>query len=255
MMAQFVSIEFATGVDHIIFGWIFFGIVVSLMFYVGSLFADHAESAPADGAEIRPAAAGSGGAMPVTVTLLVVSIACVAVGPALALYTAGQSVARSAFLSGMPGNVPGWQGVEVTEPGWRPRFLGATHEEQRRFRRGDAAVDIAIVRYRQHDQAGELANSENVVADPEAWRFGNTQLIHVSLAEGGEVTVSEVIAHNRRRIRTIWYWYDVDGRRANSDLGVKLLEARSVLAGNVPLSSAVIMFCHSDLWSRRLCVS
>ena len=73
--------------------------------------------------------------------------------------------------------------------------------------------------------------------------------------QGGKVTVSEVIAHNRRRIRTIWYWYDVDGRRANSDLGVKLLEARSVLAGNVPLSSAVIMFCHSDLWSRRLCVS
>jgi len=40
MIGHFSDMKLATGVDHIIYGWIFFGIVVAIMFYIGSFWRD-----------------------------------------------------------------------------------------------------------------------------------------------------------------------------------------------------------------------
>jgi len=39
-IAYYSDMEYATGADHLIYGWLFFGVVIMLMFWVGGLFAD-----------------------------------------------------------------------------------------------------------------------------------------------------------------------------------------------------------------------
>lgn len=39
-IAYYSDMKYATGVDHLIYGWLFFGVVIMLMFWVGGLFAD-----------------------------------------------------------------------------------------------------------------------------------------------------------------------------------------------------------------------
>ncbi|OUR63174.1 exosortase A [Colwellia sp. 39_35_sub15_T18] len=39
-IAYYSDMKYATGVDHLIYGWLFFGVVIMLMFYIGGLFAD-----------------------------------------------------------------------------------------------------------------------------------------------------------------------------------------------------------------------
>ena len=39
-IAYYSDMKYATGVDHLIYGWIFFGIVIMLMFWIGGMFAD-----------------------------------------------------------------------------------------------------------------------------------------------------------------------------------------------------------------------
>lgn len=39
-IAYYSDMKYATGVDHLIYGWLFFGAVIMLMFWVGGLFAD-----------------------------------------------------------------------------------------------------------------------------------------------------------------------------------------------------------------------
>lgn len=39
-IAYYSDMEYATGADHLIYGWLFFGLVIMLMFWVGGLFAD-----------------------------------------------------------------------------------------------------------------------------------------------------------------------------------------------------------------------
>jgi exosortase A len=40
IIAHLSDMKYATGADHLIYGWLFFGVVIALMFYLGSLFAD-----------------------------------------------------------------------------------------------------------------------------------------------------------------------------------------------------------------------
>jgi len=39
-IAYYSDMKYATGVDHLIYGWLFFGVLIMLMFYIGGLFAD-----------------------------------------------------------------------------------------------------------------------------------------------------------------------------------------------------------------------
>ena len=38
MVAHFSDLQYATGVDHLLYGWLFFGVVIVALFYVGSWF-------------------------------------------------------------------------------------------------------------------------------------------------------------------------------------------------------------------------
>ena len=41
LIAHYSNMQLAVGVDHFIYGWFFFGIIMLLLFWVGSQFADH----------------------------------------------------------------------------------------------------------------------------------------------------------------------------------------------------------------------
>ncbi|ALO36466.1 hypothetical protein CMT41_18245 [Colwellia sp. MT41] len=43
-IAYYSDMEYATGVDHLIYGWLFFGLVIMFMFWIGGFFADHEKS-------------------------------------------------------------------------------------------------------------------------------------------------------------------------------------------------------------------
>lgn len=46
-IAYYSDMEYATGADHLIYGWIFFGFVIMIMFWVGGFFADTEQQAKA----------------------------------------------------------------------------------------------------------------------------------------------------------------------------------------------------------------
>ena len=46
MIGHFSSMKLATGVDHLIYGWVFFGVIMFMMFYLGSFWADEAKPEP-----------------------------------------------------------------------------------------------------------------------------------------------------------------------------------------------------------------
>ena len=44
MIAHFTDLQYATGFDHLVYGWLFFGVVIVALFYVGSLFQESGAS-------------------------------------------------------------------------------------------------------------------------------------------------------------------------------------------------------------------
>ena len=44
MIAHFTDLQYATGFDHLVYGWVFFGVVIVVLFFVGSLFQESGAS-------------------------------------------------------------------------------------------------------------------------------------------------------------------------------------------------------------------
>jgi len=51
MIAHFTDLQYATGFDHLVYGWLFFGIVIVVLFFVGSLFQESGASSLLQGAD------------------------------------------------------------------------------------------------------------------------------------------------------------------------------------------------------------
>ena len=143
-IAWLTDARFAAGVDHVVYGWIFFALVIAGVMAASWPFFDRR---PGD-RWLDPARperdAGTGGAgrlVPVALSALLIAAAPVAYARALALSGA---VTLPAHID-LPA-VPGWTRVAMDRgTPWRPRFDGADHWLLGRYR--DAAgreVDLGI---------------------------------------------------------------------------------------------------------------
>lgn len=55
-IAYYSDMKYATGADHLVYGWLFFGVVIMLMFWVGGFFADKVQATKRSDKEVLGAA-------------------------------------------------------------------------------------------------------------------------------------------------------------------------------------------------------
>lgn len=171
--AQYVGVEKAAGIDHIIYGWVFFAVVIAAVLGLGWKFFDRAIDDPMiDAAAIA--------ANPLVNRLAARPIApLVALGAVLALAVAAQGWARAADAIAAPlparialPQVPGWSRVDYAPAmWWEPRAAGADHRLLGRYR--DAAgrtVDVFFALYaNQRDGKEAGAFGEGALRPDSGW--------------------------------------------------------------------------------------
>ncbi|MCK9542279.1 MAG: exosortase A [Novosphingobium sp.] len=162
-MAQIVGIEAAAGFDHIVYGWIFFAIVIALVLGIAWRFFDKdAGDAGVDRAAVDGAALD---ASPLLARLerygagFAVALAGLAAILIVAKAWAGAGMALAAPLPeriALP-EVPGWNRVDYAPRAWwEPRGGGADHRLLGRY--ADAkgrTVDVSFALYAAQDDARE----------------------------------------------------------------------------------------------------
>lgn len=165
--AQYVGVEKAAGIDHIIYGWIFFALVIAAVLGLSWRFFDRASDDPMIDA-------GALQASPWLSRLERFGLpAWAALGGVFAVVLAGQGWAAAADRLSAPlppsivlPAVPGWQRADYApQVWWEPRATGADHRLLGRY--ADAAgnqVDVFVALY--------AAQSE----DKEAGGFGEGAL-------------------------------------------------------------------------------
>lgn len=221
MIGHFSGMKYATGVDHLIYGWVFFGVVMLLLFWVGGFWQEDmrdatAESGPAEAD--RSGAASSGRAIVLTT---LVAFAGAATAPALGSIMANvPTLTATAPLA--PPAAAGWRVEDLPGETWSPVDRGADRVLDTLYTRNGAEVALHLRQYLDQRQGEEL------VAHGDPWDAGDKgwRVIGRGRAEGypaAEVTLS----HARSGERLLaWTWYWIDGRATPSDYVAKLLEAR-----------------------------
>ena len=226
MLGHLSANELATGVDHLIYGWVFFGIVLFVMFWVGARWREDGDAPVVEPSTAAVAVAGRGHV--VSAALAAVAVA-VAWAPLSALLQAADAD-RQWALAPIEG-VAGWRAVESQSVnGWRPNFAGSRAELRQTFERGGDRVVVSIYYYGAQTQGRELINSANVLVttkDPLWQEVGRGQMELGGSGSGVQARTATLSGKAGRFDVAWWYW--VDGRVTTSDTVAKILLAWSRL--------------------------
>ena len=241
MLGHLSNNRLAVGVDHIIYGWIFFGVVMLLLFWVGSFWQ-----------EDEPAVQGRAAGMPTTTAparpasrLFLAALGAVVVA-AISQPLAG-AIQRSSG-SGAP-SLPaidaagGWSPTSETLTDWKPRFSGQAAALAQSFAKGDRRAGIYIEYYRAQTRGHELITSGNLLVAPENNRWKEIASGNAVIDWAGTSSTvgrTELMAGESRLEVLNMYW--VDGRVTPSPYVGKALQAWSRLTGRGDDSALVVLY-------------
>jgi exosortase A len=229
MLAYLSSGRLATGVDHIIYGWFFFGLVVLLMFWIGSFWRE-----PDQKTLTVPAAAdstGVPGTVPVRfIATAVAGLLIAALGPVGAARLNNVVQSDEPILLQAPPASPPWTGPAASNDDWQPVFVGADATLHRLYRGGNHTVQLYMAFYSYPRQDAKLITSANTLYDGKRWLYVGERIRTIALATGTRQLVETRISAGSRK-RLIWHWYWVAGRSTTSGVETKLLEAWERLSG------------------------
>jgi exosortase A len=238
MIAHFSDMKLALGVDHFVYGWVFFGIVILALFWVGSFWQEPEAPVPSAAPRSVDGRADWRGVMPAAVAV----VAMVVVWPAYAAYLAGADQPAPPGSLAAPTGTAGWQPDQAAATDWRPHYVGADPSLFEVYRKGDRTVVLYLGYYRYQRQNAELVNSQNVMVlqkHPIWENVGERRL--PAAPETATLDVKQTLLRSRSQRLLIWDWMYLDGRHTTDRYLAKLLLAKNRLLGEPDDGVAIIV--------------
>lgn len=216
MLGYLSDNRIAAGVDHLIYGWLFFGVVIFLLFWVGSWWRE--DAAPLSDAAVRAPRMASA---QMNMAMLVAVVAVSGVWQPLQAVLAAPREAVPMSLQA-PTARDGWQAVNDNVP-WHPVYEGARAHLIQSYRKGDALITLHIYYYAAQAPGHELVQWGNrlIPSESNAWRIVGSQIETIPLAGSPLQVKYTEIAGAQRAAAWHWLWLG-DGRTTLSDQRAKL---------------------------------
>ena len=237
--ADRTSIEVAGGVDHIIFGWVFFAIVMAAVLAIGWQFFDRSPDDPAfDPA--RLSAMPRHRIDPLLAALLAVAIA--AVFPSWSGVAGSRAAVLPASMT-LP-DVPGWTPTQQGTP-WNPHYPGADAVLLRSYRDGQGhQVDLAVgVFSRQREGAKLGAFGTGVLHEDDRW----IRVADLDRIAGGDAMRLTTTGPTGQSVeRDVATWYRIGDRLTPDMRRVKLETMKARLLGQRQTAVAVHVSSEGD---------
>ncbi len=238
MMAHLSDYSLAVGVDHLIYGWLFFGVVIMALFWVGSFFQENQVTETT-----KPASHFSDTYTPniKTFALWAALVTTTAISaPGFAAWMDARSAAIPTTDIKLPLGDAGWKGPFDMNVDWRPSFIGA-QEHRAEYRKNGQSVQIYLAYYPSQNKDAELINWHNVVFDNEHSRRlgGGTVQAQLSAKDTWPVLATQLEFDGQPRL--VWHWYEINGSATISRVWAKAYAVQSRLLGSSIGSAAWVI--------------
>ncbi len=241
MLGHLSGNKVAAGVDHLIYGWLFFGIVITIMFIIGARWS-----------EVPPATKPVPHITPPALTPVATRAWVVTAG--IALLAAAGPLAFVAIDKADGSAAPDLAGLKLPEEwndaapftNWKPAYANASVERQTTYSREDKTVGLYVGYYRNQDYQRKLVTSTNVLvtsSDP-VWSVVSRNRAEVIL-DGipASIRTAELLSKDATGHRVVvWQWYWIGGKLTASNIEAKLLTAISRLRGRGDDSAVIILY-------------
>ncbi len=267
MIAHLSDMKLALGVDHYLYGWVFFGLVMLLMFWIGSFWQEKASPLKA-GAGSEPASAlprmecyaGSDNARALVAPTLA-ALAVLLVWPAYAGHLRTLAHAEGAGLKPaptlhLPDEAGNWRKIDAELTAWKPRYLFPDAEVAATYSDGRRRAKLYVLYYRTQAQGKELINSQNVLVPQKhpGWRMPWEKPYVAVLSsgydphppQGGFLKVRQGLVESSKQTLLVWRWNFISDRFTTSDHLAKLLEAKDKLLGRPKDAAGIVVAVEYD---------
>jgi exosortase A len=245
MLGHLSSMTLAVGVDHLIYGWVFFGLVMYLLFSVGNHWRDDPALTPAWPTQTQTQPESSPHtALAATLGSTGAVLLCLAIFPFI-----GTLIERSNYNPATPALGAFHSGWERTASfvDWQPHYLPAQAELNQAYTRDGHRINLIIKYYRNQTHAAQLISSSNKmnVDESKSW-VNNTQSDLVENLSRSGTTVPLAIHETQISSDTghllIWSMDWINGQFNNSHIAGKMIQTfnKLRLAGD---DAAAVIIC------------
>lgn len=221
MIAHLSDMKLALGVDHYIYGWVWFGIVMLALFWVGSYWRQ--DGAEEGGVEAGlPAQTGREAAsvIPSAVSALLVALAW----PAYATWLSNRDLP---YMPEMHVEArQGWQPAN-TFTDWKPHWLGADRQFRQSYARSGQNIFLELNYYATQRQEAEIINSQNFMIEQKHPVWSNVGEGIVSVDIDGtprQVRQAKLRSASGQRL-LVWQWNLINRHPTVNDHYAKLVLA------------------------------
>ncbi|MGP9801163.1 exosortase A [Rheinheimera sp. NSM] len=192
LIAHLTDMKHAVGVDHLIYGWLFFGVIIFLMFYIGSFWADQAPAVPHSVSKQRRGA-------PLLAATLAAFLLSLPFSAAYLLPPLNASPAYNTQLL--------QQQLKLVPPGiQQPQFVDSSAALSGKWQHNNAEIWFYSAFY-QHVDNAKLVSWHNQPYQRAHWTPAAQQQQWLELGEQ-RLQVQEVdLRANDGTRRLLWYWY------------------------------------------------
>jgi len=243
MLGHLTDNRLAVGVDHIIYGWLFFGLVMLLLFTIGSRWRE--ERLPDEDDASPPAAhdlAAHGRAAEWISPPAVIAVAIVATS-AVVQVAASNPVPASAARLPVIAAAGAWRASDATVSDWLPDLRSPTQELHQVFVKGGVQVGLHVALYRDQTRDAKAIASTNQLVEP-----GNPLRVLVESgsqaldrAGGPAIVNTAVVAAPRERL-LVWQWFWVDGHYTATRYGTAFHQALAALRGRNDAVAWIVLY-------------
>ena len=242
----------AVGVDHLIYGWVFFGVVILMMFVIGARWS---EPEPALGFQTPMV-----GASPLSVSSSRLWIAALAMAVIVSLpfvakrglEAAVSSSAPQLELAGKPFGA--WQPAVTESITFKPNFENPSAEFNQVYKNGEQTVGLYLGYYRNQDYNRKLVSSNNVLVASNDTHWRQAARGSQAMTMQGEqstmrsaelVRLSNSAAGQPERLLA-WQIYWINGTLTSNDYRAKVYSAAYQLLGRGDDSAVIVVYTAKD---------
>ncbi|MFI3185859.1 MAG: exosortase A [Methylococcaceae bacterium] len=227
MIGHFSNMTLAVGVDHIIYGALFFGLVMMLLFYAGSFWKDP-PIVPAQNFASSPQGTVITYANQVFFAALVLVSFSNIIWPMSSVWLKQQAPAPIGLEHEQVLAKKDWQTEADPHWAWSPQFNGVTTESMVYFSKDRAVFGIYQANFGQESQGGpELVSSENKLLTSkqrESWKEIKTSQAQLTDNNDQELRVDQTVISSNERNLVIMRWYQIGAHHTADPYRAKWLQ-------------------------------
>jgi len=245
MVGYYSDMEYATGADHLVYGWVFFSIVLFLLVLLGELFKETVVQNELS-ESINP-----------LIFFKVISPSSKALSVLALSFLVVIIWQESSMASRIGGDKLNFTSVDELisvdriRPSWEPVFsgesdsiLGALPLVSDEDYSDETMIDFALVWYAENKDGKELVASSNYMYDKEKWSILKKKSISV-LGGKPDAQLLDIVSSVGNK-QKILYWYQLSDQQLGSQVKTKLFQSLDIMLGGAGAGALIAFSLPND---------